>query len=73
MNTDIQKYVAQCDIFQRNKNENISSPGLLHPLHTPNQKWEISIDFIEGLPMSDGNEKILVVVNKLPNMYILLD
>ena len=56
MNADIDKYVAECDTCQRNKPKNISSLGLLHPLHIPNQKWEeISMDFIEGIPMS--NEK----------------
>ena len=51
MNVEIHKYVAKCDTCQRNKVENISSPGLLHPLHIPNQEWEeISMDFIEGLP-----------------------
>ena len=66
MNADIQKYVAECGVCQRNKSENILSPGLLHPLHIPSQKWEeISMDFIEGLPMSDGKEKILVVVDRL--------
>ncbi|MDO5305520.1 MAG: RNase H-like domain-containing protein, partial [bacterium] len=66
MNADIQKYVAECGVCQRNKNENILSPGLLHPLHIPSQKWEeISMDFIEGLPMSDGKDKILVVVDRL--------
>ena len=68
MNNDIQKYVAKCDKCQRNKNKNIITPGLLHPLNIPNQKWEeISMDFIEGLPVSDGKDKILVVVDKLIN------
>ena len=63
MNVEIQKYVAECDICQRSKTENISSPRLIHPLHIPNQKWdEISMDFIEGLPMSYEKDKILVVV-----------
>jgi hypothetical protein len=62
MSTDIQKYVAECDLCQRNKTENISTPGVLHPLHVPNQKWEeISMDFIEGLPVSEGKDKILVM------------
>jgi hypothetical protein len=39
---------------------------LLHPLHIPNQKWEeISMDFIDGLPTSDGKDTILIVVDKL--------
>ena len=42
------------------------TPGLLHPLHMPKQKWEeISMDFIEGLPLSDGKDKIFVVVYRL--------
>ena len=58
--------MAECNKCQRNKGENISTPGLLHPLHIPDQKWEeISMDFIDGLPFSEGKDKILVVVNRL--------
>jgi hypothetical protein len=66
MNKDIQKFVAECNTCQRNKNENVMTPGLLHLLHIPDQKWEeISMDFIEGLPMSDGKDKIFVVVDRI--------
>jgi hypothetical protein len=66
MHKDIQKIIFDCDICQRNKNENVMSLGLHHPLHIPNQKWgEISIYFIEGLPISDGKDKIFVVVERL--------
>jgi hypothetical protein len=66
MSAYIRKYVVECDLCQRNKNENVSTPKLLHPLQIPNQKWEeISIDFIEGLPISNGKDKILVVVDRL--------
>jgi hypothetical protein len=42
------------------------TPGLIHPLHIPDQKWEeISMDFIEGLPMSDGKDTIFVLVDRL--------
>jgi hypothetical protein len=66
MSADIQKYVTECDLCQRNKNENVSTPGLLHPLYITNKNWEeISMDFIERLPISDGKDKILVVVDRL--------
>ena len=66
MNRDIQKYVAECDTCQRNKSENITTPGLLHPLNIPNQKWkEILMDFVEGLPISEGKDKIFLVVDRL--------
>jgi hypothetical protein len=66
MSAYIRKYVSKCDLYQRNKNKNVSTLGLLHPLHIPNKKWEeIPMDFIEGLPISDGKYKILVVVDRL--------
>jgi hypothetical protein len=37
MNKDIQIFVVECEICQRNKNENVMNPGLLHPLHIPDQ------------------------------------
>jgi hypothetical protein len=66
MSENIQKYVAECDLCQRNNNENVSTLGLLDPLHIPIQKWEeISMDFIEGLPISDEKDKILVAIDRL--------
>jgi hypothetical protein len=66
MNKEIQIFVVRSEICQRNKNENFMTPGLLHPLHIPEQKWEeISMDFIEGLPMSEGKDTIFVVVDRL--------
>lgn len=48
------------------KAKNVLTPRLLHLLHIPNQKWEeISMDSIEGLPMSEGKDKILAVVDRL--------
>jgi hypothetical protein len=42
------------------------TPGLLHPLHIPEHKCkEISMDFIEGIPMSKGKDKFFVVADRL--------
>lgn len=57
--------VRECVTFQRSKVETIAAPGLLEilPMHT--QVWiDISIDFIEGLPTSNGKITILVVVDR---------
>ena len=45
--------------------EHIETPGLLQPLPVPFAPWTvISLDFIEGLPMSNKKNVILVVVDK---------
>ncbi|GKD11864.1 putative mitochondrial protein, partial [Tanacetum coccineum] len=53
-------------ICQISKPDLAAYPGLLQPLHVPNLIWkEISMDFIEGLTMSNGKSVILVVVDRL--------
>lgn len=66
MKQDIIKYVAECDVCQRNKNETVAMPGLLQPLPIPTRLWsDISMDFIEGLPSSTHKTVIMVVVDRL--------
>ena len=66
MKIDIEKYVAECDTCQRQKFETVAFPGLLQPLHILAQKWyEVSMDFIIGLPTSERKDSIFVVVDRL--------
>lgn len=63
---DIIKYVQECGTRQSNKVEHTHLAGLLQPLPIPEQKWEsISMDFITGLPFSQGKDCIFVVVDRL--------
>ena len=63
---NIQKFVAECLVFQQNKFETIKTLGIPRPLSIPSQHWEdISMDFITGLPKSKGKSVIIVVVNRL--------
>lgn len=48
------------------KSENLRPTGLLQPLPIPKRAWaKISMDFIEGLLLSNGYTIILAVVDRL--------
>jgi hypothetical protein len=58
-------FVRQCDICQHAKHLNSPPPGLLAPLPVPTGAWrDISMDFVEGLPLSEGFSVIMVVVDR---------
>ncbi|GKE07481.1 ty3-gypsy retrotransposon protein [Tanacetum coccineum] len=60
------KFVAECDVCQRNKSDLAASPGYLQPLPIPTKVWhDISMDFIEALPPSQGKTIMFVVVDRL--------
>ncbi|KAF7112285.1 hypothetical protein RHSIM_RhsimUnG0245400 [Rhododendron simsii] len=66
MRREIFAFVANCDTCQRNKTETVALPGLLQPLPIPERAWDdISMDFVEGLPNSQGKTVIFVVVDRL--------
>ena len=63
---DIRHFVRTCSICQQFKSDHSAYPGLLQPLPIPKTIWtDISMDFIEGLPKSQGFTVILVVVDRL--------
>jgi hypothetical protein len=63
---NVQRFVEKCVVCQQNKVETIKTPGLLQPLSIPSQRWEeVSMDFITGLPKSEGKSVIMVIVDKL--------
>ncbi|GJT08301.1 gypsy/ty3 retroelement polyprotein [Tanacetum coccineum] len=66
MRREIKKFVRECDVCQRCKPDLSSYPGLLQPSPVPNTLWSsISMDFVEGLPKSQGKNFIMVVVDRL--------
>lgn len=75
MRNDIKKLVRECDVSQTNKHENLYLDGLLQPIPIPNSPWlDISMNFIEGLPLSKGFFVILTVVGKFtkfPHSFLL--
>ncbi|KAJ1602009.1 hypothetical protein NDA14_000565 [Ustilago hordei] len=68
----IADYVASCPVCARYKAPCHHPYGLLQPLTTPDRPWgSVSLDFIEGLPVSKGFDSILVIVDRLTKYAIL--
>nr|AAM93447.1 putative polyprotein [Oryza sativa Japonica Group]ABB46993.1 retrotransposon protein, putative, Ty3-gypsy subclass [Oryza sativa Japonica Group] len=67
MKREIAEFVALCDVYQRVKAEHQRPAGLLQPLQVPEWKWdEIGMDFITGLPKTQGGyDSIWVIVDRL--------
>lgn len=62
----VKQWVRECDVCQRCKPDLSAYPGLMQPLPIPVRVWsDISMDFVEGLPKSNGKTVILVVVDRL--------
>jgi hypothetical protein len=66
MKQAVEEFIKQCAICQQAKHTNTHPAGLLQPLPIPQGVWmDLSMDFIEGLPKSNGYDVILVVVDRL--------
>lgn len=66
MKATIKDFVQSCAISQQAKYDHSISPGLLQPLPVPDSAWQVlSMDFIEGLPLSNSFNRILVVIDLL--------
>ena len=61
----IKEKVLECDTCRKCKDEHVAYPGLLQPLPIPQHSWShVTMDFIEGLPQSEGKNTIMVVVDR---------
>ncbi|RVW34662.1 hypothetical protein CK203_106429 [Vitis vinifera] len=59
------KTISRVDICQKIKIETLALARLLQPLSILCQVWDdITLDFIEGLPISQGRDTIMVVVDR---------
>ena len=65
----MKQYVEGCNSYQRNKNHTEQPAGKLMPNSIPEKPWMyILVDFITKLPLAQGYNTILVVVDQLTKM-----
>jgi len=62
---EVKRYVEGCDVYQQNKNCMQAPAGKLMPNSIPEKPWT---NFITKLPLAQGYDSILVVVNRLTKM-----
>jgi len=66
---EVKRYIEGCDSCQRNKNHTEQPVGKLMPNSIPEKPWtHILADFITKLPLAQGYNSILVVVDRLTKM-----
>ena len=62
MHRDTRQFIAACSVCARGKASHQPPAGLLHPLPVPSRPWShIALEFVTGLPPSEGNTLILTV------------
>jgi len=73
LSSDVKDYVRSCEICCRAKPSRHKPYGFLNPLDISERPWSsIGLDFITDLPVSDGFNCILVVVDRLTKMIHLI-
>nr|GEX99419.1 retrotransposon-related protein [Tanacetum cinerariifolium] len=66
MHKGVKNFIRECDVCQRQNPDLCAYQGPLQPLPIPERVWsEISMDFIVGLPKSQGKSVSFVVVDRL--------
>lgn len=65
MAAEVRTFVAACTVCAHDKASHQPPAGLLQPLPIPPRPWShIAVDFITGLPPSEGNDTILTIVDR---------
>jgi len=69
MNERIIDFVQSCPECQQNKATRHHPYGLSSPLELPYPPWQsIAMDFITELPLSEGHDQLLVVIDRFTKM-----
>ena len=66
MRRDMEQYLRNCHVCKRAKSARDAYNSLLQPLPVPERPWvDLTMDFVVGLPKSQGYDAILMVVDQL--------
>ena len=64
--SDTKRYIQSCHTCHRAKPSRQRPAGKLEPLPVPEQRWQdVAIDFVVGLPKSNGKNAIFTVTDRL--------
>ena len=73
MSREIKVFVNTCDVCQKTKPRHHRPVGLLQLIPIPSQPFKVvSMDFIPELPLSDGFDNILAIIDKLTKYTIII-
>src|SRR5690606_16187480 len=73
MRKEVDRFVRNCHTCQRSRTSRHAPFGILRPLPIPDRPWShLSMDFVVGLPWSNGCDAILQVVCRLTKMRHLI-
>ncbi|KAG9184899.1 hypothetical protein G6011_06845, partial [Alternaria panax] len=73
LSNSVRQYVRNCSVCGRVKPWRDGLQGLLRPLPIPERIWkEVSMDFITGLPESEGCTNLMVVTDRLSKDVVLM-
>lgn len=69
LDEDTRDFVNACPVCSKSKPSQKAPAGYLHPLSVPHRPWShISLDFVTGLPTSNGYTAIMSVVDRFSKM-----
>ena len=64
MREEVEQYLRNCHVCKRAKTSRDAYNGLFQPLPVPERPWvDLTMDFVVGLPKSQGCDAILMVVD----------
>ncbi len=71
MKKDIESYIRACETCQRTKSSTQAKAAPLHPNAIPSRPWtHISVDMVTGLPKCNGQDAILMIVDRFSKEII---